>query len=92
LFASSLATALPEKCGSFMKLTVEGLTVNLGHQHSKVRKITLSGLQDVICAKNAELFLSDSISKLRLVMNDKSQDVRIKFYSVVKHWMVKMEI
>lgn len=25
-------------------------------------------------------------------MNDKSQDVRLKFYSVVKHWMVNMEI
>lgn len=25
-------------------------------------------------------------------MNDRSQDVRNVFYTVVKHWMVKMEI
>ncbi len=25
-------------------------------------------------------------------MNDKSQDVRTTFYTVVKHWMVKMDI
>lgn len=43
-FASQLALAHPEKCGNFMKMTVDGLTANLGHQHSKVRKVTLRGL------------------------------------------------
>ena len=91
-FASQLAVALPEKCGHFMKTTVDGLTANLGHQHSKVRKVTLRGLKDVVCARNAELFLVDSIATLRLVMNDRSQDVRATFYEVLKHWMVKMDI
>lgn len=31
MFASALATSLPDKCGAFMKLTVEGLTANLMH-------------------------------------------------------------
>ena len=31
LFASELAKAHNEKCGSYMKLTVDGLTQNLGH-------------------------------------------------------------
>lgn len=64
-FASQLSLAHPNQVGSFMKLAVEGLTVNLTHQHSKVRKVTLRGLQDVICAKNAEPFLHDCVSVLR---------------------------
>ena len=91
-FASQLAQALPEKCGNFMKTTVDGLTQNLGHQHSKVRKVTLRGLKEVAIARNAELCLIDSISTLRLVMNDRSTDVRKTFYEVLKHWMVKMDI
>jgi len=57
LFASALAVAHPEKSGVCFKTTVDGLTLNLAHQHSKVRKITLKGLQDVICARNAENFI-----------------------------------
>ena len=91
-FASQLAQAHSEKVGQFFKTTVEGLTVNLGHQHSKVRKVTLRGLQEVVCARNAEPFLNDSIPVLRQIMNDRSQDVRINFYNVIKHWMTKMEI
>lgn len=91
-FASQLALAHPEKCGNFMKLTVDGLTLNLTHQHSKVRKISLRGLKDVICARNAELFLQDSIPVLRMIMNDRSQDVRTTFYMVLKHWMTNMDI
>lgn len=83
---------MPDKCGNFMKLTVEGLTLNLGHQHSKVRKVTLAGLKDVVTARNAEIFLTDSIKHLRMTMNDKSTDVRTRFYEVVQHWMTKMEI
>jgi hypothetical protein len=37
-FASQLALAHPERCGNFMKTLVDGLTINLTHQHSKVRK------------------------------------------------------
>lgn|ERR1712127_68238 len=75
-----------------MKLVVEGLTLNLTHQHSKVRKVTLRGLQDVLCAKNAEPFMHDSIPVFRQIMNDRSQDVRNVFYKVVQHWMTKMEL
>ena len=66
-----------------MKTLVEGLTANLTHQHSKVRKITLKGMQDVICAKNAEPFLQESIKVLKQIMNDRSTDVRTTFYQVV---------
>lgn len=87
-FAAALSIALKEKCGGFLKLTVDGLTLNLNHQHSKVRKVTLKGLQEVVCARNAELFLMDSIGPLRMTMNDRSQDVRATFYAVLKYWMV----
>ena len=75
-----------------MKLTVDALTMNLGHQHSKVRRITLLGLQDVCVARNAESFLSDNLVHLRVVMNDRSHDVRQTFISVLKYWMVHMEL
>lgn len=59
-----------------MKLAIDALTLNLGHQHSKVRKITLQGLQDVVVAKNAEPYLEENLVHMRVVMNDRSQDVR----------------
>jgi len=43
-FASKLALAHPTKIGVFFKTAVDGLTANLAHQHSKVRKVTLRGL------------------------------------------------
>ena len=54
--------------------------------------MSLSGLQDVVICKNAEAFLADSIKALRQTMNDRSSDVRVRFYSVVRHWMTKMEV
>jgi hypothetical protein len=30
-FASSLAKAHPDKCGQFLKLTIDAMTLNLGH-------------------------------------------------------------
>ena len=74
-----------------MKTVVIGLTANLAHQHSKVRKVTLRGLKDVIVARGAEPFLTESIPQLKFSMNDRSQDVRVIFYEVLRHWMTKME-
>ena len=71
-FASSLAKAHPDKCGQFMKLTIDAMTLNLGHQHSKVRRVTLMGMMDVCVARNAESFLTDNLVHLRVVMNDRS--------------------
>ena len=75
-----------------MKNVVVGLTANLTHQHSKVRKSTLRGLKDVIVAKGAEGFLGDPIPQLKYSQNDRSQDVRITFYEVLRHWMTNMEL
>ena len=38
LFAGRLAIALDRKVGSYFKNTIDGLILNLTHQHSKVRK------------------------------------------------------
>lgn len=57
-FAGLLCRELKQnKVGQYMKTTVISLTVNLAHQHSKVRKVTLRGLQDVVIANGAEAFL-----------------------------------
>jgi hypothetical protein len=50
------------------------------------------GMMDVCVARNAESFLSDNLVHLRVVMNDRSQDVRQTFYTVLKHWMTHMEL
>lgn len=60
-FAALLSRALPEKVGQYMKTTVDALTSNLTHQHSKVRKMTLKGLKDVVVARNAEITIADSM-------------------------------
>jgi len=52
---------MKDQAGMHMKGVVIGLTANLTHQHSKVRKITLRGLKDVIVARGAEGFLQDSV-------------------------------
>ena len=69
-----------------------GLTQNLTHQHSKVRKITLRGLKDVLVARGAETYLTEAVAQLKYSMNDRSQDVRLTFYEVLRHWMKNMEL
>ena len=61
-FAGTLCQELPNNAGSHMKHVVIGLTANLTHQHSKVRKITLKGLKDILVARGAETFLSEATS------------------------------
>lgn len=53
-FAGKVCRELKEKSGVYMKGTVVSMAANLAHQHSKVRKVTLKGLQDVIVARGAE--------------------------------------
>ena len=76
-----------------MRNTVISLIKNLHHQHSKVRKSTLLGLQDVLACRGAELFLEDALPQLKFAMNDRSQDVRATFYDLVlRHWLTNIEI
>jgi hypothetical protein len=92
-FSGKMCLALKNKVGGYMKQVVEGLTLNLQHQHSKVRKQTLIGLKDIIPCKGAEPFLQGSLlAQLRFNMNDRSQDVRAQFYEVLFHWMTSIEI
>lgn len=69
---ADLCRALNEKVGSYMRNTVVSLVKNLHHQHSKVRKSTLLGLQDVLACRGAENFLEDALPQLKYVMNDRS--------------------
>ena len=61
-----------QSAGQHMKNVVTGLTANLTHQHSKVRKVTLKGMKSVLVAKGAELFFADSVPQLKFSMNDRS--------------------
>ena len=61
-FAGTLCRELKNNAGPHMKLVVIGLTANLTHQHSKVRKITLRGLKDVLVARGAETYLSEAVA------------------------------
>lgn len=92
-FGGKLCLALEKQVGSYMKPLVDALTLNLQHQHSKVRKQTLLGLKDVLACKGAEPYLQgQTMAQLRYTMNDRSQDVRAQFYEVLFHWMQKIEI
>ena len=91
-FAGTLCRELRDNAGQHMKHVVIGLTANLTHQHSKVRKITLRGLKDVLVARGAETFLAEAVAQLKYSMNDRSQDVRLTFYEVLRHWMKNMEL
>ena len=75
-----------------MQATVKALSTNLTHQHSKVRKVTLQGLKDVIVARGAERYVEEAIPQLKFSMNDRSSDVRNVFYTVLRHWMTFMDI
>lgn len=92
LFAGKLCRELPTNTGAYMQATVQSLAANLTHQHSKVRKVTLQGMKDVIVARGAEAYFKDAMSQLKFSMNDRSSDVRSVFYDVLRHWMTAMEI
>ena len=66
---------------------MQALSANLTHQHSKVRKVTLQGMKDIIVARGAERYTEDALVQLKFSMNDRSTDVRNVFYSVLRHWM-----
>jgi len=91
-FTATLSRELHDKAGGYMKLVVGSLVNNLQHQHSKVRKVTLLGLRDVIVARGAEQFLEDALPQLKNTANDRSSDVRTAFYRVVEFWLQKLEI
>lgn len=92
-FCGTLAVKLDKKVGSYMKSVIDSMVENLQHQHSKVRKATLRGLKDVLCARGAEPYLEGkTMAQLRFVMNDRSQDVRATFYEVLFHWMTRIDI
>jgi hypothetical protein len=92
-FSGILALKLDKKVGSYMKGIVDSLVENLQHQHSKVRKSTLRGLKDILCARGAEpYFEGKTMATLRFVMNDRSQDVRSTFYEVLFHWMTRIDL
>lgn len=60
-FAGEICRELKDKVGGYMKNTVVSLVKNLHHQHSKVRKTTLLGLQDILVCRGAENFLDDAL-------------------------------
>lgn len=60
-FAGEICRELKDKVGHYMKNTVISLVKNLHHQHSKVRKSTLLGLQDILVCRGAENFLDDAL-------------------------------
>lgn len=60
-FAGELCRELKDKVGQYMKNTVLSLIKNLHHQHSKVRKATLLGLQDVLICRGAEQNFDDAL-------------------------------
>lgn len=61
-FAGTLCREHNNTAGIQMKSVVVGLTANLAHQHSKVRKITLKGLKDILVARGAEDFIADAVA------------------------------
>ena len=52
-FAAAMCRELRKETGHFMRSTVVALTSNLQHQHSKVRKVTLQALEDIIIANGS---------------------------------------
>lgn len=71
-FAAAMCRDLRRETGDFMRSTVVALTANLCHQHSKVRKVTLRSLEDIMIANGAEAFLVETFGQLRYTMNDRS--------------------
>lgn len=53
-FATALALEEKVKAGKYFRETIAKLTLNLQHNHSKVRKSTIRALKEVVAAKGAE--------------------------------------
>ena len=91
-FSANLCRELPKNAGNYMRTAVLAMVANLQHQHSKVRKGTLRGMQPVLIAQGAEQFMVECFNQFRYTQNDRSADVRRIFYEVLCSWMVEMEI
>ncbi len=49
-------------------------------------------MKDILVARGAEDFIADAVPQLKYTMNDRSQDVRVIFYEVLRHWLKNMEL
>lgn len=48
---------------------------------------------DILICRGAESFLDDALPQLKYAMNDRSQDVRMTFYSqLMRSWLTGMEM
>jgi len=91
-FATALALEEQVKAGKYFRETIAKLTLNLQHNHSKVRKATLLALKEVVAAKGAETHADLPLAQLKQNCNDRSSDVRKTLYfDLLPHWLTNVE-
>ena len=92
MFLGILSHKLKTKIGHHSKAMLASLVQNTKHQRSKVRRLSIRAIGDVIKTDNAPPLLKDVVSQLKLLVNDKIAEVRKELYLVVKEWLASFDI
>lgn len=81
IFTISSNDILKKYAGNPSPSVLRSLILNLGHQHSKVRSITMQAIFSLLALEHAGERLVDCTKELKkVILNDKSTDVRKKGY------------
>eukprot|EP01022_Parablepharisma_sp_SALTPOND_P026688 TRINITY_DN64634_c3_g1_i1.p3 TRINITY_DN64634_c3_g1~~TRINITY_DN64634_c3_g1_i1.p3 ORF type:complete len:378 (-),score=42.57 TRINITY_DN64634_c3_g1_i1:1351-2385(-) len=92
VFLGVLSHKLKAKLGHHSKAVLHSLIQNTKHQRSKVRRLSIRAIGDVIKTENAPPLLKDIIAQLKPLVNDKIADVRKELYTVVREWLASFDI
>ena len=95
---AEIITVLSVKCPSSMKLysgnVIRPLVANLGHQHSKVRSMTMVAIGRVIlCGSEALVKMMEDplLPALKKLVQDRSASVRKELVAVLHSWFTDLE-
>jgi len=92
IFIGLVSQKLKAKIGHHAKNMLLALAQNTKHQRSKVRRLSIRGIGDLIKTDNAPPLLKDIVASLKPLVNDKIVEVRKELYFVVKEWLASFDI
>lgn len=83
VFVILLSEGIRENVGSHSLSVIKALAKNLAHQQSKVRRMTIESLGELLLTRDAGIHLREVLVNFKLAVNDKTSEVRKSSYLVI---------
>ena len=90
-FLGVLAGKLKAKLGHYVRPILNSLVVNITHQRSLIRRLSMRAIGDVVKTDCAAPLLKDIMGSLKFLLGDKIPDVRKQLYVVVREWLASFD-